>query len=209
MKTLKVMMMALMMCLVGIGYAQIDTLKYDKHQDSNYYSKFEKKNTVNHILFKDGTTLSIGDKLKIGNPSSTNLSSQQSSGIMGGTSRVSNTFSYLMSGRMGFAVMAGVNFLPETFKGRSYEIVEIKYNVYKNRDMTAIMMILKAKGTLDITVIDFKSAIEFGEVINLKRGMTSSEALELLKEAKTKLDLELISQEKYDSIKIELSKLIK
>lgn len=196
------------MSFVGISYSQIDTLEFFKHNDNHYYSKFDRKNTVNHILFEDQTTLSIGDILKIGNPSSTNLSSQQSTGLLSGTANVTSTFSYLMSGRIGFAVMAGVNYLPETFKGRSYEIVEIKYNVFKNKDIATIMMVLKAKGTLDITVLDFKSALEYGEVINLKRGMTSSEALELLKEAKTKLDLELITQEEFDAKKNELREFI-
>ena len=39
--------------------------------------------------------------------------------------------------------------------------------------------------------------------------MTSKDALEKLKEAKSKLDLELISKEEYDKIKAELAKFIK
>jgi hypothetical protein len=55
--------------------------------------------------------------------------------------------------------------------------------------------------------IKLESALEVGEVAS--KQLTSSEALQLLKNEKDKLDLGLITQEEYEKRKAELSKFIK
>lgn len=55
-----------------------------------------------------------------------------------------------------------------------------------------------------IVYIDYENALEMGEITNPKRDMTRENAIQLLKEQKELLDLEIISQEEYDKIKLEL-----
>lgn len=59
---------------------------------------------------------------------------------------------------------------------------------------------------LNLTIL-IENAIETGELISSV--LSSDQALAELKKAKDKLELGLYTQEKYDSIKIELSKIIK
>ncbi|KKQ22321.1 MAG: hypothetical protein US35_C0012G0019 [Parcubacteria group bacterium GW2011_GWA2_37_10] len=47
-----------------------------------------------------------------------------------------------------------------------------------------------------------KGQKEFGEIINPRAEMTRDQALEKLKEAKQLLDLQMMTQEKYDSLKL-------
>ena len=67
----------------------------------------------------------------------------------------------------------------------------------------------RTKGIIGLSnyTIQFENALSTGEVKGF--GMTSDDALAELKKAKDKLDLGLITQEKYDEIKAELVKYIK
>lgn len=58
-----------------------------------------------------------------------------------------------------------------------------------------------------ITITNLESALDQGEI--LSSGYTSERAMQELKKAKEKLDLELITREEYNAIKAELSKYIK
>jgi len=60
---------------------------------------------------------------------------------------------------------------------------------------------------LENYTIRIENAIAAGEIKSIV--MTSDEALSELKKAKDKLDLGLITQAEYDSLKVELSKYIK
>jgi hypothetical protein len=60
---------------------------------------------------------------------------------------------------------------------------------------------------IGLMYIDFENALASGEIVGL--GMTSDKALEKLKKAKDKLELEIITQEEYDKIKAELMEYMK
>jgi hypothetical protein len=60
---------------------------------------------------------------------------------------------------------------------------------------------------IGLMYIDFENAIASGEIVGL--GMTSDKALEELKKAKDKLELEIITQEEYDKIKADLMEYMK
>jgi hypothetical protein len=62
---------------------------------------------------------------------------------------------------------------------------------------------------MDISVLDLAFALQYGELINPNAAMTSEQALAELKKAKDKLDLGLITQQQFDSLKVVLSKIIK
>lgn len=96
--------------------------------------------------------------------------------------------------------------LPSTYQNNSYTIVEIS----SANNVVSFTLKLKMGGVLknySIKTFDVETAFVQGE---LKRnGLTSDEALEELKKWKSKLDLELINQEQYETKKAELSKYIK
>jgi len=186
-----------------------DTLFVSKLVDMEWTKNYSNSTQFGFIKFEDGSVLAIGDKMKFGSPSGTNQSTTQQTGLFSSTANRTNNFTYIMLGRMGVAVMSGVNYLPESFKGREAQIENIKMFKSKKIDRPSVAMVIFQNPAMNITVLDLKFAIEFGELINPKAAMTSEQALVELKKAKDKLDLGLITQHKFDSLRAVLSKYIK
>lgn len=192
------------------GYSQEqDTLFMSKLMDKDWTADFSAQTQFKFIKFEDGSVLGIGDKMKIGSPSGTNQSTSTQAGLFSSSTTRTNNFTYIMLGRMGMAMMGGVNYLPENFKGRDVEIENIKlYKSKKEGKPHGASIIFNNPGA-DISVLDLAFALQYGEIVNPKAAMTSEQALAELKKAKDKLDLGLITQQQFDSLKVVLSKIIK
>lgn len=134
-------------------------------------------------IASDGAEYKVGDKIKIGYPSS-------------------NAFVYVMYG----SGLAGVTPLPANNAGIETEIKEIAV-AGTNKIGFRVTLITSGFGMGTKLYIDTENALATGEVKGF--GMTSDEALAELKKAKDKLDLGLISQEEYEKIRAELSQYIK
>lgn len=135
-------------------------------------------------LASDGAVYKIGDKIKIGIPSS------------------NKTFAYIQEGNMVMGIAnANVN-----ISGESSEIKKISIQGNK-RSGYYVYLTTKSYTGLNNYYIKFENALSSGEIIGT--GYSSDDALSELKKAKDKLDLGLIEQTEYDNIKKELSKFIK
>jgi hypothetical protein len=133
----------------------------------------------------DGGVYKVGDRIKIGVPSS------------------NKTFAYIM---MGDGILTPLEPLPAAQSGTETEIKKIFVVGNKRTGYSVSMRTKGVIGLLNYTV-QFENALSTGEIKG--SGMTSDEALEALKKAKDKLDLGLITQEEYDKIKVELTPFIK
>ncbi len=186
-----------------------DTLFMSKLNDHEWTKDFSNQTQFKYVKFEDGSVLGIGDKMRFGNPSGTNQSNTTTSGLFSSNTTRTNNFSYVMIGRMGMAMMSGVSYLTEGWKGREVEIENIKLYKSKKEDKPHVASIIFNNPGVDFTVLDLSFALKYGEVVNPKAAMTSDQALSELKKAKDKLDLGLISQQQYDSLRNELIKIIK
>jgi len=110
---------------------------------------------------------------------------------------------------MGSAILSGITYLPEVFKGKEVEIEDIKFSKNGKKATSAGVMLIFNNPGMDITVLNLGFALQYGELINPKGSMTSDQALAELQKAKIKLDLGVITLEEYDNIKKELMKVIK
>ena len=192
------------------GYSQEqDTLFMSKLMDKDWTADFSAQTQFKFIKFEDGSVLGIGDKMRYGVPSGTNQSTSTQAGLFSSSTTRTNNFTYIMMGRMGAAMMGGITYLPENFKGRDAEIENIKLYKSKKEGKPHGASIIFNNPGMDITVLDLAFALQYGEIINPKAGMTSEQALAELKKAKDKLDLGLITQQQFDSLKVVLSKIIK
>jgi hypothetical protein len=133
----------------------------------------------------DGGVYKIGDKIKIGVPSS------------------NKTFAYITEGD---GIVLPITPLMAVSSGQETEIKKI-FVVGGKRTGYYVAMRTKGFTGLSNYTIQFENALSTGEIKG--SGMTSDEALAELKKAKDKLDLGLISQEQYDQIKADLTKFIK
>ncbi len=133
----------------------------------------------------DGGIYKIGDRIKIGVPSS------------------NKTFAFITQGD---GILMPVSALTAASSGTETEIKRIFVLGNKRTGYSVSMRTKGVSGLMNYT-IQFENALSTGEIKGY--GMTSDEALAELKKAKDKLDLGLITQDEYDKIKAELTPFIK
>lgn len=133
----------------------------------------------------DGAVYKVGDRIKIGVPSS------------------NKTFAFITQGD---GLLMPITNLTASFSGTETEIKKIFVGGNKRMGYSVTFRTKGVTGLSNYT-IQFENALSTGEVKGF--GLTSDDALEQLKKGKDKLDLGLITQEEYDNLKAELSKYIK
>ena len=143
--------------------------------------------TFTSYVSKDGSVYKIGDVLRIGTPSS------------------NKTFAYIIEGD----VLNALNGRPpeQARAGASGQKTEITKLWIGGNKRTGFEVLIRSKAAALKYTIKLEMAIETGEIKSF--GMTSDEALAELKKDKDKLELGLITQEKYDSLKVVLANYIK
>lgn len=168
--------MTLMMSLCFVSFGQ-----EVKHSELSTATKGE----YTSYVASDGAVYKIGDRIKIGIPSS------------------NKTFAFITEGD-GFLIP--ITNLTVASSGQETEIKKIWVGGNKR---VGYSVSFRTKGLTGVSnySIHFENALSTGEVKGF--GKTSDEALSELKKAKDKLDLGLITQEEFDSLKLELSKYIK
>ena len=146
---------------------------------------FTSKGKFNSYVASDRGVYKIGDRIKIGTPSS------------------NKTFAFIRSGD---GILTPFNDLPAFASGTETEIKKILVKGNK-RTGNSVYFITKGMNAWLNYTIEFENALSVGEVKGF--GKTSNEAIAELKRAKDKLELGLITQKEFDGIKSELIKYIK
>ncbi len=136
-------------------------------------------------LGSDGAVYKIGDRVKIGVPSS------------------NKTFAFITEGD-GFIIP--ITNLYASSSGTETEIKKI-FIIGNKRAGYSVSFRTKGLTGLSNYTIQFENALSTGEVKGF--GFSSDDALAQLKKGKDKLDLGLITQEEFDKLKTELTKYIK
>jgi len=136
-------------------------------------------------LGSDGAVYKIGDRIKIGVPSS------------------NKTFAFITEGD-GFIIP--ITNLYASSSGTETEIKKI-FVIGNKRAGYSVSFRTKGLTGLSNYTIQFENALSTGEVKGF--GFSSDDALAQLKKGKDKLDLGLITQEEFDKLKTELTKYIK
>ncbi len=143
-----------------------------------------KRGKYTSYIAKDGFEYKVGDKVKIGFPSS------------------NKTFAFIKEGDL---LMIDLTPITVDVSGKEVEIKSIWTGGSKKTGFT-VGLITKGMG-IGNYIIDIENAVESKELKSSV--MSSDEALNALKKAKDKLDLGLITQAEYDKLKAELALIIK
>ena len=140
----------------------------------------EQRGNHNSYLASDGEIYKIGDKIKIGLPSS----------------NCNSTFTF---------ITLGGEQIKSDCTGQEVEISKIW--VHGNDHLRYKVRIYTNLGGISSYSFEFEAALKTKEIISF--GKTSDEAIIELKKEKEKLDLEIITKEEYEKRKISLMKYIK
>jgi hypothetical protein len=145
-------------------------VKYGEVIENGYYDTYHAK---------DGSTVSVGDTIKLGQPSG------------------NDHFLFIQQGGQYVAPWLA-----------DKDVIVTRIKSYGSKKKGYILFVqFKGFGMLPV-FIQYDNAVEAGEVLPINAALTREQAIAKLKEYKELLDLELITIEKYDSIKSILSPLI-
>ncbi len=132
-----------------------------------------------------GDVLKIGDKVTLGNPSNNN-----------------NFFVYIFSViPMANPTLAGIR-----AQGWESEILKFRIAGSKRRGFS-VYIVGKSPTGVDRYNYDYEMALSVGEV--LADGLSREQAIAKLKESKELFELDMISEEEFESVKKELTPIIK
>lgn len=176
---MKRLLIAIFAMFVMAG-VQAQTLEHNQLQYlQNKQLEFNAYKATDNYMYADGVELTIGEP----------------SGKLG-------AYKYITTATQ--IAIGGTGLTPHQV-GKKATIKNFKLTGMKKSGF-AVQVIANMAG-IGLMYIDFENALASGEIVGL--GMTSDKALEELKKAKDKLDLEIITQEEYDKIKAELMEYIK
>ena len=190
----------IIVCLLALqeGRSQPDSLSYENTQDLAFVSELGSSD-LRVYRAKDGTVFRVGSPLIVGRPSTN-----------------SGSFTYLYYGKLnaGNAMFSPPQQLPASFQAEKVVIEKIKIGHTKMSKKSPMLVLLFVENPDSPTtsnnrsIYNYEKALELGEVINPAAPISREEAIKKLKESKDLLDLGMLTQDKYDSIKAALSPVI-
>ncbi len=195
-------------------------LTYKDSQDPSVFESISNSTKLSKYTSMDGSELSLGDTLILGNPAGNTGETRVALGKL--TTKTASSFTTIILGRPGgfgnvMSAMNGddINTAGPDMIGQVVKIVEMTtYHRGSRKKPLAISIILgepngRAFGINKyLSLTDYENSALLGEIKSKNTPMTSDEALAELKKAKDKLDLELISLEEYNKTKEKLKKFI-
>lgn len=202
MRIAKCLLSSLSLLITSATFAQesvMDSLTYAESQDIEFASLLPNGTTFDRYIASDGSVIEVGDQLMIGRPSTN-----------------TNLFTYWYFGRFtaGKAAFVGAHQLQGNAQAEIVTIEKIFVQHTKISRKSAVGVILHTynpnlpRAANGRSLLDYEKAFLLGEVINPNAKMTREQAIDKLKESKDLLDLGIISQGKYDSLKKELTPII-
>ena len=217
----------------NFAFAQDDIteLTYKNTQDINFFNSIKNGTQVNKYVTVSDNSVSVGDTLILGTPTSEETATRTYSGSYGTKARggvsqsrstSKKTYEFVKLGRpAGFGsvmtAMSGEAQLMADNSLKNTEVIVQEIKAYhrgsKNKPLYVVMVLGEINGRAFgankyLSVMDTELAIESGEILLKNRKMTRDEAIEKLKEAKELLEIDMISKEEFEELKKELAPII-
>lgn len=202
---------------------QLEELTFKNSQDPGFFMEIDNNTEVKKYISANGSILTVGDTLIIGNPTGSTTSTTAvtaGKGLIGVTeanSKTKSSFATIILGKP-----SSINNILDTDQNASAdmqgEIVLIsKMQVFHKGSKKKPLRLQVLMGEIHgrafgiykyISVTDYEKAILTGEIKSTNTPITADEAIEKLKKSKELLDLGIIDKEKYEKIKAELTPII-
>jgi hypothetical protein len=203
MKKIATLFLILTFSVCGLGQKLKTTKNFDMRTPFTEVKKKYKLSfyVEDSITLNDGSMLTIGSAISLGE-STSKISNQYETIYVGGFSTITAN------------AIAGVPNVMATTANKQISYVINKIRCTRQGGRVNFAMELKDTNSTSIVkmgkmLVISNYSFERKEVINPNAPMTSNEALEELKRAKSKLDLGLITEEEFNKIRKKLAKLIK
>lgn len=178
---------------------EIDKITFNETEKLLANKKYKNSVQLNSYKTKSGNWLKVGDTLIIGKPSNS----------------LETNHNHIFLGSVGAMLIGTAMPANETMTGDKIFITKIYITRLSRRNpFKAVIEFNKVGGGRFLGIkklgrANLESALESGEIINGNRSMTRKEAIAKLKEAKELMEIEMISKEDFESLKIKLTPIIK
>ena len=196
-------------------------MTYSQTQDIQLVSDIKNNTKISSYTTKDGLKIEIGDTLIIGKA----LTERKKY-------MLDDTFSHIVVGKIQNANQKDFTFLPHGYSEENVIVQSIfvtheRYTGYnplaKRKEMPLYVSVFVKSPKSDInslegiskmlsisrkTILDIEKALSSGEVFNPNTPFTREEAINKLKESKDLMDIGLLSKEKYEELKKQLTPII-
>lgn len=167
---------------------------------------------VNNYKTKFDNWIKIGDTLEIGKPSNMN---NLEANLVSGTRVATVYHSHIFLGSVGAVLMGTAMFGNQTMTGDKVFVTKILMSRTSKRNSYKVFIEFnkvgggRFLGTKKLGRASLEVSLESGEIINPNRGMTRDEAIKKLKQAKELMELDMISKDEFEKLKLELGPIIK
>ena len=165
------------------------------------------------VTLSNGDIISIGDTLIIGRPSSENIKVTSSGNSISSVGTFNTLYLSNPTAKGVLIVWDKTPYLEASWTKRSMvvERILVTHNKYLNKETKLNMgVVMRELGNGSVVYANRAPfSIENGELELKNRKMTRTEAIEKLKEAKTLLDLQMMTEAEYLKLRDSLSPIIK
>jgi hypothetical protein len=236
MKTMKIKHYLFTLVLFTITSAnaqkELDSLTYENTQDINFFRNIKNNTKIKKYVTANENVVQVGDTLILGNPTSQETNPRTVGGSYGSRGRIgaaktrsttTKTYEFIKMGRpAGFgSIMTAMGgeaqiMASNSFKNTKVVVNEMKayHRGSKKKPLYVIMVLGEINGRAFgvnkyLSVMDTELALESGEVLLKNRKMTRDEAISKLKEAKELMEIDMMTKEEFEKLKIKLAPIIR
>lgn len=184
-------------------YSQGRILIYNEVNNTEFLKTIQKDEKIDGFTLQTGDTVRVGCLVKLGKPFTDmrqnvallNINTNAYSSIFIGKPELSSFYPNLY-------------FMPVGYEGDTALLTEIVVLKINKKKPAILLLNLKLKKTPDSKQFCMPESFDKGELYLVGGRLTKEQALTKLKEAKEKLNLELITQKEYDDLKVKLGPII-
>lgn len=201
------------------------SLSYAQTQDISFFKNIKNRTLFDSYQTKEGLILNVGDTLLLAQPSSRGSKAYLNADLNGAQidAKQQPRFEFVQYGKRlilrnnQFFSNESVDAYPTSRISGERVIIKEIAAIHKGskKKPLAVYLVLgeqnnRAFGLYKhLTVADVENALAYGEIQLSNPPISRKSAIAKLKEAKELLDLEIITKEEYDKIKLKMSPIIK
>ena len=225
-------LLTIILAIINISaQEEINLLTYANTQNINFFKSIKDNTHVKEYITSNKNSVKIGDTLILGTPTSQEINTRTYSSGFGTRFRVGvaqsrstskKTYEFVLMGRP-----AGFGSIINTISGDAQIMADIRlkntpvivkeiktlHRGSKKKPLYVVMVLGEINGRAFgvnkyLSLMDTELAIESGEILLKNKKMTRDEAIAKLKEAKNLMDIEMLTKEKFEELKKELTPII-
>lgn len=184
-------------------YSQGRILIYNEVNNPEFLKTIQKDEIIDGFVLQTGDTVRVGCQIKLGSPFT---DMRQNVSLLNINT---NAYSSILIGKPELkSFYPNLHFMPIGYEGETALLTEIVVLKTNKKEPAILLLNIKLNKVPDSKQFGMPASFDKGELYLDGGKLTKEQALTKLKEAKEKLNLELITQKEYNDLKVKLGPII-